>query len=65
MIHFDFIVDAEDAEVIFDCITAEINRCFERKLNPKNTEAENVWFGKHIDYLKALKTKMKNHKEAI
>jgi hypothetical protein len=65
MIHFDFIVNDEDAENIFDCINAEISKCQIKKLLTKSTEAEIVWFDKHVIYLKALKTKMKNHKEEI
>jgi hypothetical protein len=60
MIHFDFVVEDEDAENIFDCINSEINRCNHRKLITNNTKAETEWLDKHIDYLKALKKKMKN-----
>lgn len=61
MIHFDFIVEDVDAENIFDCINSEINRCIHRKVFTETTEAEAEWLDKHIDYLKALKKKMKNH----
>jgi hypothetical protein len=61
MIHFDFTVPDEDAEVIFDCMNGEINRCYERRLSYKTIESE--WLIKHIEYLKALKKKMTNHLE--
>lgn len=62
MIHFDFTVPDEDAEVIFDCINCEISRCNTRRLS-KTTKSESKWLIKHIDYLNALKKKMTNHLE--
>ena len=59
MIHFDFTVEDVDAEVIFDCINAEINRCHTRLLKDI-TETERDWFNRHIKYLKSLKIKMNN-----
>jgi len=60
MIHFDFVVEDVDAEVIFDCINSEINRCNDRKLSPVTTTAEFKWLGKHVEYLNALRKKMLN-----
>jgi len=65
MIHFDFIVKDEDAEVIFDCINAEINRCHRRITLSDTTEAETEWYNKHIKYLKSLKIKMLNSRAVI
>lgn len=59
MIHFDFTVEDVDAENIFDCINSEIRRCNRRKLS-SDIKAEIEWFERHIEYLKTLKTKMKN-----
>ena len=60
MIHFDFVVEDVDAEVIFDCINSEINRCNDRKLSSVTTTAEFKWLNKHIDYLNELRKKMFN-----
>lgn len=60
MIHFDFIVEDVDAENIFYCIQDRINKCLHRKLLINTTKDEDEWYEKHIEYLKELKTKMKN-----
>lgn len=60
MIHFDFVVNDEDAEVIFDCINSEIKRCNIRKLLSSTTQPESEWLGRHADYLNSLKEKMAN-----
>jgi hypothetical protein len=62
MIHFNFVVEDVDAENIFDCINSEINNCNRRKLLINTTKEEIVWYNKHIEYLKNMKKKMKNHK---
>lgn len=60
MIHFDFIVEDEDAEAIFDCINSEVKRCNRRKLLSSTTRPEFKWLGRHVDYLNSLKEKMAN-----
>jgi len=75
MIHFDFIVSDEDAEIIMGCISSEINNCRDtiakllleqdiknesyQELNKKYT----TFFKNHLVYLKELKLKMKNTRE--
>lgn len=57
MIHFDFTVSDEEAELIFDAIQDQINRADELRLfEPIVAE----WAKNHIAYLEALKAKMKN-----
>jgi hypothetical protein len=60
MIHFDFTVEDEDAELIFECINSTINQCNRRRLLTSTTKAESDWLVKHIDYLNSLKKRMLN-----
>ena len=58
MIHFNFTVTDEEAEIIFDIMQTEIARCHHRKLT--STKEESDWLDKHIEYLTSLKKKMVN-----
>jgi hypothetical protein len=60
MIHFDFIVEDGDAELIFECINSTINQANRMRLFRSATQAETEWLSKHVDYLNALKEKMSN-----
>lgn len=61
MIHFDFIVSDEDADLIFACINAEICNLKNHILLSRDafhTQAINM----HIDHLNGLRDKMTNSK---
>jgi hypothetical protein len=60
MIHFDFIVEDEDAELIFECINTTIRQANNRKLYHSTTQVEAEWLRKHVEYLNSLKKKMLN-----
>lgn len=62
MIHFDFIVSDVDAENIMECISAEITNCHVRgqKALVARNKAECDEHNARANYLKNLKTKMKN-----
>jgi hypothetical protein len=67
MIHFDFVVTENDAEVIFACINHQINSNDYQIIDfmdlKKDKYEEHVgWYTKHNEYLKELKTKMLNSK---
>jgi len=75
MIHFDFYVSDEEANTIFECITDEIYRMEEEKLDWIGARSNSVdtcekikatiqWFENRISYLQELKSKMKNTKVA-
>ena len=60
MIHFDFIVEDEDAENIFECVNSTIRQANDRELYKNTTQAEAEWLRKHVKYLNSLKKKMLN-----
>jgi hypothetical protein len=60
MIHFDFTVEDEDAELIFECINSTINQANSRRLLKKTTRAESDWLIKHVVHLDYLKKRMLN-----
>ena len=61
MIHFDFTVSDEDAEVIFDCISDRQND-FSIKLVEEDRPGIRKWLQEHIEYLENLKKQMLNTK---
>lgn len=62
-VHFDFTVDAVDAENIFNIIREESLRCNELSIwgfeNRKCTKEEATWYRSHAEYLRNLIGKMK------
>ena len=68
MIHFDFMLDAEDAELLFDCVQQEISNLKTACLNMSSEELgkldDRVKFAieQHIARLERIKDKMHNKK---
>ena len=68
MIHFDFMLDAEDAELLFDCVQQEIINLKAACLNFSSEELgkldDGVKFAidQHIARLERMKEKMHNRK---
>lgn len=68
MIHFDFMIDDEDAELLFDCVQQEINKLKAACLNMSSEELgkldDRVKFAieQHIARLERIKEKMHNKK---
>jgi hypothetical protein len=60
MIHFDFTLDDEDAELLFECVNYTIRQATKEKLFGKNTKAESDWLTKHVIHLELLKTRIQN-----
>lgn len=71
-IHFDFIVDSNEAKVIYNGVQELINNCNEQIQNlsfqlecSNNTRAKNIqphidWYKAHKQYLENILTKMKS-----
>ena len=65
MIHFDFILDDNDAELLMDCVHEEKCKMLqyastELAKNQGKTSPEYHWYLKQVDYLDELKKKMHN-----
>lgn len=63
MIHFDFILDDDDAVLLFDCISEMIGKyqVYIMKAMVHNEGQEYIdFYNKQIEFLENLKKKMKN-----
>lgn len=60
MIHFDFVVEDVDAEIIMSFFDDAIARAITKMHQPETPQHDIDWFKKHIEYLKELRGKMKN-----
>jgi hypothetical protein len=64
-VHFDFVLNAEDAQNLFDCINRAIQNAQTDRIelilgNQGQETQESLWFLEHSKYLLGLKSKIHN-----